>query len=74
LIYLPSLEFDAATTRIHGIKAEYVWNAKRFDEVWEDIKHYFSGTTVIAHNAQIEEIRLFSGAKMIVCPECGTII
>ncbi|MEH7249255.1 exonuclease domain-containing protein [Neobacillus niacini] len=54
LIYPPSLEFDVATTRIHEITADDVMNAKRFDEVWEDIKHYFNGTTVIAHNAQFD--------------------
>jgi DNA polymerase III subunit epsilon len=54
LIQPSKLEIDAATTKIHGITVEDVKNAHRFDEIWEEIKHYFNGTTIIAHNAQFD--------------------
>ncbi|MEW9053045.1 MAG: exonuclease domain-containing protein [Neobacillus sp.] len=54
LIQPPNLEFDSANTRIHGMTAVDVINAKPFDGIWEEIKSYFAGTTIIAHNAQFD--------------------
>ncbi|WP_223593654.1 TerD family protein [Neobacillus bataviensis] len=54
LIQPPNLEFDSANTRIHGMTAEDVRNAKQFDGIWDEIKEYFEGTTIIAHNAQFD--------------------
>jgi DNA polymerase-3 subunit epsilon len=54
LIQPPNLEFDSVNTRIHGMTAEDVRDAKRFDGVWDEIKEYFDGTTIIAHNAQFD--------------------
>ncbi|MEH7333960.1 TerD family protein [Neobacillus drentensis] len=54
LIQPPNLQFDSVHTRIHGMTADDVRNAKRFDEIWDEIKEYFEGTTIIAHNAQFD--------------------
>lgn len=43
--------FDEANINIHGITAEDVKNAPTFEEVWEQIKDYFDGNIIVAHNA-----------------------
>lgn len=60
LIQPPTLEFDSDNTRIHGMTAEDVRNAKRFEGIWDEIKEYFEGTTIIAHNAQFDMSVLYS--------------
>jgi DNA polymerase III subunit epsilon len=51
----PFLEFDKKMSDIHGITADHVKNERKFIEIWEEIKHYFQGSTVIiAHNAQFD--------------------
>lgn len=54
LIQPPTMEFDEATIKIHGITPDNVRNEKKFNEIWEDIQPYFDGTTIIAHNAQFD--------------------
>ncbi|WP_144553331.1 TerD family protein [Bacillus sp. X1(2014)] len=54
LIQPPNLKFDSVNTKIHGMTADDVKDAKRFDEIWDEIKEYFEGTTIIAHNAQFD--------------------
>ncbi|MEH7419422.1 TerD family protein [Neobacillus drentensis] len=60
LIQPPNLKFDSINTRIHGMTAEDVSHAKRFDGIWDEIKRYFDGTTIIAHNAQFDMSVLYS--------------
>jgi DNA polymerase III subunit epsilon len=51
----PLLEFDPRMSNIHGITTEQVEYAKKFNEIWEEIKQFFQGSTVIiAHNAQFD--------------------
>ena len=38
---------------IHGITASDVKGESEFDVVWEKIKSYFNGFTIVAHNAPI---------------------
>ncbi|MBP3253099.1 MAG: 3'-5' exonuclease [Bacteroidales bacterium] len=40
--------------RIHGIYKQDVENAPTFEELWPEIKHYFSDTMLIAHNAAFD--------------------
>ncbi|WP_147535239.1 exonuclease domain-containing protein [Bacillus marasmi] len=55
LIKPPSLIFDEKMAKIHGLTKEDVLNAPKFDEVWQEIKHFFKpGTLVVAHNAQFD--------------------
>jgi DNA polymerase-3 subunit epsilon len=60
LIQPPTMDFDEATIKIHGLTANDVRNEKKFNEVWEEIKSYFNGTTIIAHNAQFDMSVLYS--------------
>lgn len=54
LIQPPTMQFDNATIKIHGLTANDVINAKKFNEIWEEIKHYFNEIPIIAHNAQFD--------------------
>ncbi len=54
LIHPPTLHFDEAFTEIHGLTANDVMNAKKFNEVWVEIKEYFNDIPVVAHNAQFD--------------------
>jgi len=46
--------FDYFNTRIHGITSKMVANEPTFDEVWSDIRPFFKGRTVVAHNAAFD--------------------
>lgn len=63
LIQPPSLTFLDETTKIHGLTVEDVRNERKFYEIWEEIKHHFNGTTIIAHNAQFDMSVLHSCLK-----------
>lgn len=54
LIQPPTMDFDEATTEIHGLTENDVINAKKFNEIWEEIKFHFNGTQIVAHNAQFD--------------------
>lgn len=54
LIQPPTLHFDEEFTKVHGLTANDVMNAKKFNEVWEDIKEYFNEIPIVAHNAQFD--------------------
>lgn len=46
--------FDFFNTRIHGITSKMVAYEPTFDALWEDIGHYFTGRTIVAHNAAFD--------------------
>jgi DNA polymerase-3 subunit epsilon len=54
LIQPPTMDFDEATTKIHGLTEKDVIFAQKFNELWEEIKFHFDGTQVVAHNAQFD--------------------
>lgn len=54
LIQPPTLHFDPETIKIHGLTSDDVRDAKKFNEIWEEIKPYFIGSTIIAHNAHFD--------------------
>jgi DNA polymerase III subunit epsilon len=54
LIKPPEMEFDSKMIEIHGITPDDVQNAPTFNVVWEEIKQYFQGNTIIAHNAHFD--------------------
>lgn len=54
LIQPPTLNFDPATIKIHGLTAEDVRGAKKFNEIWEEIKSFFNGSVIVAHNAHFD--------------------
>lgn len=51
LIRPPELRFNRFNTRLHGIGEGDVETEPDFFELWPEIEPYFSGRTVIAHNA-----------------------
>ena len=55
LIQPPGNIYDEHTIAIHHITPEYTKDAPTFDKVWEDIKGYIIGATLVAHNAQFDE-------------------
>lgn len=54
LIQPPTMDFDEATTKVHGITANDVLNERKFNEIWEEIKHHFNNQNIVAHNAQFD--------------------
>ena len=48
------LVFTPINTGIHGITAEQVINAPRFEEIWPKVEPLLSGQCVIAHNASFD--------------------
>ncbi len=54
LIQPPTLYFDEEFTKVHGLTANDVMNAKKFNEIWEEIKEYFHDIPIVAHNAQFD--------------------
>lgn len=54
LIQPPNMEFDKRNIEVHGITYDDVKDIPKFSEIWKDIKHYFNGNIIIAHNAQFD--------------------
>jgi DNA polymerase-3 subunit epsilon len=54
LIHPPSLNFHNINISIHGVTPDDVKNSPRFPEVWEQIKSYFTGNIIVAHNASFD--------------------
>ncbi|WP_459129066.1 3'-5' exonuclease [Guggenheimella bovis] len=47
----PEDQFDMANIQIHHITPDMVQDAPTFGELWPEIRHFFIGRIVIAHNA-----------------------
>lgn len=58
LIQPPSNKYDIHTINIHHITPKDTENKKKFDEIWPDIKQYFEGKVLVAHNASFDESAL----------------
>lgn len=54
LIKPEPFEFNEYNIQIHGIHPEDVCNEKTFDCLWDRIKPYLEGKTIVAHNAQFD--------------------
>lgn len=64
LIRPKEMRFMPINIGIHGIRPAVVENELEFDEVWEKIKHYFSGSLVIAHNTSFDISVLRKSAEL----------
>ena len=51
-------EFNDYNIAIHGITPYMVWDKPKFCDLWEEIKPYLDGKTVIAHNASFDVVAL----------------
>ncbi len=54
LIRPPELYFNPYNTYIHGITESDVADKPEFHELWGDIRQYFEGSLLIAHNASFD--------------------
>lgn len=65
--------FNRMNTQIHGIDAEKVAKEPEFDEIWQQVKHYFEDGYVVAHNASFDlsVLRHVLGLYQIPFPELG---
>ena len=63
LIHPPTMEFDKDMILVHGIKPIDVLSAPSFNGIWEQIKHHFSQTIIVAHNAQFDMSVLYACLK-----------
>jgi DNA polymerase-3 subunit epsilon len=48
------LKFNRINTSINGIDIEDVINEREFDEIWNEIEHYFVDRVVVAHNLSFD--------------------
>ena len=48
------LKFSPINSKINGIKLEDVENEREFNEIWNDIKHYFENRNIVAHNTSTD--------------------
>lgn len=48
------LKFNPINSRINGIFLEDVFNKKEFDEIWNEIEHFFIDKNIVAHNASTD--------------------
>lgn len=55
LIQPPGNLYDKGTIKVHGITPEMTADAPTFDVLWEEISKYFTGRTIVAHNASFDE-------------------
>jgi len=46
--------FDFYNVRLHGISPKMVANEPTFDEIWQEVQHWFAGRVIIAHNAAFD--------------------
>ena len=54
LIKPKELRFNPMNTWIHGLRAHDVKEAKEFNELWPELKPYFTNTFIVAHNASFD--------------------
>ena len=54
LIRPPFNQFNPLTISIHHITPDQTESQPEFPEVWNDIKHYFDDSVVVAHNARFD--------------------
>lgn len=54
LIRPPKMEFAAFNTRLHGISEEDVKEERTFRELWAELKEFFDGELLVAHNAAFD--------------------
>ncbi|MEG0479992.1 MAG: exonuclease domain-containing protein [Clostridium sp.] len=54
LIKPPTMEFSKENMEINHITPADIIDSPSFPEVWENIKQYFSGNIIIAHNASFD--------------------
>ena len=59
LIQPPGNKYDEYTISIHHISPEITKDSPTFEKVWEEVKEYFIGTTLVAHNAQFDQDVLY---------------
>lgn len=52
LIKPRNLSYDVYRYKVHKIKAKSLVHERSFDEVWEDIHHYFEDRIVVSHDIQ----------------------
>ena len=48
------LKFSYINTSINGINVEDVINEREFDEIWDEIEHFFIDRVVVAHNSSFD--------------------
>ncbi len=54
LIKPPNNEYSRTNTLVHGINSELTKNAPTFNILWHQIKNYFKGNLVLAHNVNFD--------------------
>lgn len=63
LIQPPMNQYDSKPMAVHHITPRQTENEPTFDKVWEEIRPYFIGTTLVAHNAKFDENVLFNNLE-----------
>lgn len=48
------LKFNPINSRINGIYIEDVFNEREFDEIWNEIEHFFIDRVIVSHNSSTD--------------------
>jgi DNA polymerase-3 subunit epsilon len=54
LIQPPNNQYSDINTKIHGIKPSDTKDSPFFNDIWDEIKPYFAGNLVVAHNVDFD--------------------
>ena len=72
----PERESDAEAVKVHRITAADLSGKPKFKDVWEQIRDYVSGATVVIHNAEFDlaflnaELQLLGGGSFVEETQC----
>lgn len=63
LLQPPQNRYEEANVRVHGITPSQTADAPTLDQIWPEIRHFFDGTLVVAHNARFDTSVLRSSLR-----------
>ena len=72
LIKPQNLSFDYHAFKVHGIRSRDLYKERRFNEVYNEIKHYFEDSILVSHDisGDIAHLRSTLHAYHLTYPEC----
>ncbi len=68
LVQPPENQYFWKNTEIHGISPEHTRNSPSFAKIWDEIKSFIHGQTVVAHNGAFDFNCLFQTLELYRLP------
>ena len=63
LVQPPENRYDVGTIYVHKITPDQTKDSPTFEEIWSDIKPYFTNNTIFAHNKSFDEDALYKNLE-----------